>query len=459
MLTDRLKKLFSSLKETEINKAVARSPFLNDPDGSKARQLFIDETTKLISTEIERLCSSYNPSALLDEFVDIITSTSFPSKIIRAGQTFYRARIGRKEIQGAVDDCNTSFILPYHGKDIGKPPALRTTGGRFNRAGQSFLYLSSDVETAIAEVHLQVGQECSVGEFECIRDVYLVDLSDEGFKTSFKDDYIEATARAATEKATVGATTEEAAEVEVAVEATEATEGRAKETTEVAVGATGRAVGAATEATGTVGTVGAAATKETGAKEYAAAIAEEKEIVKFWRDFLLQPVYSETRYKYLLTQFITDVFLKAGVQGLYFNSAQAKGDNIVWFSTATSTASTATATTVPIDNDDNDGDKGKGNDNGDKCNDSGEEQDAFELVKFSERVWRAEKIEYKISPVEDAVRKWCRSPDYRSISGLNDDEEEKKEAEIDYLVDWIEHEREERGVVKEKTQLGDNHVC
>ena len=102
-----------------------------------------------------------------------------------------------------------------------------------------------------------------------------------------------------------------------------------------------------------------------------------------------------------------------------------------------------------------DNDSYNDNNDNDKCNDSGEEQeqarerDAFELVKFSERIYRADKIEYKISPVEDAVRKWCRSPDYRKINSFNEDESEMRDAEIDNFIDWIEHEREEQGIKKE----------
>ena len=132
---------------------------------------------------------------------------------------------------------------------------------------------------------------------------------------------------------------------------------------------------------------------------------ENSSIIDFWRNFLLQPVYSDTKYKYLLTQFITDAILKTKAAGIYFKSIQSKGNNVVCF-----------------------------------CDDS------FELVKFSERLYKTEKIEYEIKEVQDSVREWYSSPDYQSINSLNLDEEDKHEKEIEFLIEWIENERKEQGI-------------
>ena len=319
MLTETLRQYFQKLTPAEIDKTVLDCPFsfINELDASKKRQSIISDRTDIINDEIERLCLTHNPSELIDEFVDIICSANFPCKTVKPDEVFYRARLGKKIIRGAVDDCDVCFTLPYYGKEIGKPPALMTNGGRFNRAGQSFLYLSSNVKTAIAEVHLAVGQECSVGTFKCVKAIDLIDLS----------------------------------------------------------------------------------------PNLPNATHESSLIIDFWRNFLLQPVYSGTTYKYLLTQFITDVILKAGVAGIYFDSIQAKGSNIVCF-----------------------------------CD------DRFELVKFSEKLYWAEKIEYEIKEVQDGVRKWCYSPDYRSISSLNLDEEDRHEKEIEFLIEWIKNERKNQGI-------------
>ena len=51
-----------------------------------------------------------------------------------------------------------------------KPPARFVKGGRFNRQGVSYLYLADNVETCISEIHLQVGQICSIVQFKCIKE-------------------------------------------------------------------------------------------------------------------------------------------------------------------------------------------------------------------------------------------------------------------------------------------------
>ena len=50
------------------------------------------DITTYINDEIENLSSTHNPSELIDEFVDILTSTQFLRKTIKLGETFYRAR-------------------------------------------------------------------------------------------------------------------------------------------------------------------------------------------------------------------------------------------------------------------------------------------------------------------------------------------------------------------------------
>ncbi|MBU3175189.1 RES family NAD+ phosphorylase [Clostridium estertheticum] len=83
---------------------------------------------------------------------------------IKKGYELYHGRIGKMIVPGAIDDYNTQFIMPYYGRTIESAPPLYTSGGRFNRAGMSYLYLATDLETSFEEVHLQVGQECSVGK-------------------------------------------------------------------------------------------------------------------------------------------------------------------------------------------------------------------------------------------------------------------------------------------------------
>ena len=135
-----------------------------------------------ITRGIESDLLNNNPDKLLDEYVNYFKKKNLETKTIKKGSLFFRGRIGRKEIEWTIGEVDKQLIVPYYGKDIMVAPPLYTSGGRFNRAGISYLYLSTDLETCFAEVHLQVGQECSVGKFETIDDINLLDLS------KFEDD-------------------------------------------------------------------------------------------------------------------------------------------------------------------------------------------------------------------------------------------------------------------------------
>lgn len=43
--------------------------------------------------------------------------------------------------------------------------------------GISYLYLADTIETCLAEVHLQIGQNCSVGKFKCKQEIEVIDLT------------------------------------------------------------------------------------------------------------------------------------------------------------------------------------------------------------------------------------------------------------------------------------------
>ncbi len=88
---------------------------------------------------------------------------------IDKGEKYYRARIGNDVLEAAIDDLDILSAIPYFGSDIEAPPARFVHGGRFNREGISYLYLADNIETCIAEIHLQVGQICSIAQFECVK--------------------------------------------------------------------------------------------------------------------------------------------------------------------------------------------------------------------------------------------------------------------------------------------------
>lgn len=89
---------------------------------------------------------------------------------------FFRARIRRHERKLRL-------------KDMGSPPAEIASPGRANPEGIPYLYLASDVDTAIAEVRPSVADTVYVAKFTATRNFKLIDLSDPGASISpFKID-------------------------------------------------------------------------------------------------------------------------------------------------------------------------------------------------------------------------------------------------------------------------------
>lgn len=130
--------------------------------------------------EIENDLKHNNPDKLLQKYRDRYKGKKFKTITIKKDTAFYRARIGKFSIPANKDDLNITLDIPFYGDSIKAAPPIYTPGGRFNRAGVSYLYLATDIETCLAEVHLQVGQECSVAQFKSNEDIKLVNLSDHG---------------------------------------------------------------------------------------------------------------------------------------------------------------------------------------------------------------------------------------------------------------------------------------
>lgn len=98
---------------------------------------------------------------------------------IPKGSVWFRARIGIGERFLRHQGGWTSEILhrSYIGNEIGAPPPTKATPGRLNRAGVSFLYLSSDEKTAAAEVRPHPGHRVSIAAFRCLQNIRVADFS------------------------------------------------------------------------------------------------------------------------------------------------------------------------------------------------------------------------------------------------------------------------------------------
>ena len=93
-------------------------------------------------------------------------------EVLNEGITLVRACIGYHYEELTSPDGNIEIIFgPLNRKDIGAPPPHKTSDGRINPRGISYLYLSDDIETALIEVRPWLKQEVTVGYFEITKNL------------------------------------------------------------------------------------------------------------------------------------------------------------------------------------------------------------------------------------------------------------------------------------------------
>ena len=165
MLKDKISKIIS------FAHAVAVNGIAKDPDYVE-KYIIKQEMNKMIEEDF----MIKNPEEMIEEYTEYVETLNLMNYNIKKGRSFFRARVGCEVLKGSVDDYSRDFIIPYHEGDISAPPPLFSSGARFNEAGTSYLYLADNIDTCIAEIHAQINQICSVGTFESVDDINLVDL-------------------------------------------------------------------------------------------------------------------------------------------------------------------------------------------------------------------------------------------------------------------------------------------
>lgn len=126
----------------------------------------------------------YGPRYILDEdtqeFLSALVTTSEARRLkMPKGTLLWRSQLGsaepiRVEWEEGVYWDTTPSPLP---EERMKPRINMASEGRANPKGIPYLYLSTDRDTAMAEVRPWVGSEISVGLFQMRRDLVLVDCS------------------------------------------------------------------------------------------------------------------------------------------------------------------------------------------------------------------------------------------------------------------------------------------
>ncbi len=135
--------------------------------------------------KLEAQLLEQNYFTLEDEFQRDLKSYEkyFKSKIQKK-ELFYRARIGyakKEETKGGffydpTDEDALVKYIPYKKSEIGAPPISSLSLGRLNRMGVSYLYLATDIETALTEVRPDPGHKVSVGCFRAKQKLKIADL-------------------------------------------------------------------------------------------------------------------------------------------------------------------------------------------------------------------------------------------------------------------------------------------
>jgi hypothetical protein len=107
----------------------------------------------------------------------IVTSAHKRKKKINAGEKFWRARIA-KDFKIKRD----SIVANSFTKDeMGVPPREKTKDGRANPKGIPYLYLTDDLETAIAETRPYLNANITLALFKLKKEVKVIDLLKDTF--------------------------------------------------------------------------------------------------------------------------------------------------------------------------------------------------------------------------------------------------------------------------------------
>lgn len=118
----------------------------------------------------------------------ILRTSKKRTHIIQKGAKLVRARIGSEwdEYEDEDGEHHVNFG-PLSQKELTAPPKEKANSGRANPKGIPYLYLSTKVETAIAEARPWKKADVSVGSFEIIRKIRILDVSDDKPKTYIGD--------------------------------------------------------------------------------------------------------------------------------------------------------------------------------------------------------------------------------------------------------------------------------
>ncbi len=149
---------------------------------AKANNQFIDPEDWQIFAKYLRDTNRFILSDYWDIFIKTVVTTSHKrTDILKKGIKLVRARTGTSWVKFDDEDEQPCPISPH---EMGPPPKHLTKEGRLNSKGIPYLYLATNIETAVAEVRPWIGSELTIGYFEILEDLTIVDTSNDKPKTS-----------------------------------------------------------------------------------------------------------------------------------------------------------------------------------------------------------------------------------------------------------------------------------
>ncbi len=135
--------------------------FLSPHDWDKFSAYILEQNRYILNRKWERFIET------------VLLTAKKRERYLNEGMKLYRARIGAVYPK----DQEYPYPEPLSPSEIKAPPKDKAVGGRVNPVGMSYLYLASNIDTAIAEIRPWLDADVTVGEFLLIKNILVVDVS------------------------------------------------------------------------------------------------------------------------------------------------------------------------------------------------------------------------------------------------------------------------------------------
>lgn len=139
------------------------------------------ESYNVFSSKVRNECRYIHDINVKEFLSNVIETSKKRETFFEKGSIFWRAQLGNswhdvEEISGVPTPFPPARM---------KPIPYTATEGRANPKGIPYLYLSNNKETAMSEVRPWLGSNISVGQFQALKELHLINCSVPRSKGSF----------------------------------------------------------------------------------------------------------------------------------------------------------------------------------------------------------------------------------------------------------------------------------